>query len=373
VLAVWILFFVPIVFSGITWYFYNHKVAWWELIVPTMITFLLIFVGNKLEEKVLISDVEYLNGFVTEVNYYEDWNEYIEKTCSSESCSGSGDSQTCVTNYYDCSYVQYHSEEWEALTTFGTNISINKSQYSKLVKQFGNESFKDLRRDYHTNDGDMYISKWDWTKMSAEPYTITKNYDNRVQASHSIFNLPEITDQDIKTLGLIDYPKFVNHYQQNYVIGVNDEVIQKEYRYLNSLYGKKKQIVLWVMVVQGKPRDWAYMQEAYWDGGNKNEATAIINIKKDGTVDWVYVMSWTEREDFKHKLKTAFPQGERLDLLKAQSSIADIIDKRWFRKSFHDFDYIQIDFPIWYIVFMYFLVIGGNVFMALWIINDEKI
>jgi len=68
---------------------------------------------------------------------------------------------------------------------------------STLKNKFGNTRvFVDMNRDYDTDDGDMYLTKYPNTYKSYEFYATKHSYENRVQASTSIFNFPEVTDKE---------------------------------------------------------------------------------------------------------------------------------------------------------------------------------
>ena len=77
-----IIFIIPLIFVVFLLIFFRKKVAWWEyliLVLPSFMISTAIYYGMvDYSER----DTEYIGDYVTEIRYYEPWDEYIHKTCS---------------------------------------------------------------------------------------------------------------------------------------------------------------------------------------------------------------------------------------------------------------------------------------------------
>lgn len=104
---------------------------------------------------------------------------------------------------YDCSYVQYHPEEYVLYESNGDNFYIDEGTFEFLCAKFGNKSFRELSRDYHSIDGDMYSTTWQGSKESFVKYFTQHKYVNKVQASDGAFSFSKVAKDK-----LYDYPEF---------------------------------------------------------------------------------------------------------------------------------------------------------------------
>ena len=137
----------------------KKTMVWWELglmiggsLLITTCTSSLIKLGNDW-------DTEYLGGYMTKVSHYDDWDEWIERTCTREvPCGTDEDGNTIYeTETYDCSYRDYHPEEWTYTDNHGREeYFYTKEDFLKALRELGYPKmvFVDMDRDYYTKDGD---------------------------------------------------------------------------------------------------------------------------------------------------------------------------------------------------------------------------
>lgn len=107
-MIVYLAILIPVLAGIILWAFFKHKTTWWEFAIPFAVSLVLIATFKACSVKTQTDAVEYWSGYVTHANYYEEWNEYIHRTCT-RSCG-----KNCTTTY-DCSYVETHYAYWEML------------------------------------------------------------------------------------------------------------------------------------------------------------------------------------------------------------------------------------------------------------------
>jgi hypothetical protein len=239
-------FIPPVMCLLVAMLLFRHRLVIWELVgqvaAPTVISLIAYFcmMSN------LTNDTEYRGYYITAVKHEEDWNEYIHKTCSREHCSGSGKNRSCTTEYYDCSYVQYHPPEWYAIMNDHSRVNIDQSYYARLTN-----TFKGVRKvgnhSGYTNDGDIFQCDWDKKWEHLQPYVDAHTYKNKVQASNSVFKFEEVTEEDAKLEGLYNYPKTTG-FNVSSVMGGSSPELDK----INATYGKRHQIRVWLLIYEGK-------------------------------------------------------------------------------------------------------------------------
>jgi len=371
-MVLYLAFAIPVLAALVLYTFFKHKTKIWEVAIPMLFTILLILGAKAICVSSLTGDTEYLGGMVYEVRYYEEWDEYIHQTCSRECCCSkdSDGHESCSTEYYDCSYVDNHPEYWEVVTTLGS-FNVSENYYRYLVKKFEvAPTFKDMHRDYHSIDGDMYFAKWDNTDEKLEPVTITHSYENRPKVSSSIYRFEEVDTFDIRQYKPYNYPE-VNGLKQRVILGYDDPKAEHALQVLNSRLGKEKQVRVYFLIFKNQPLDAGSIQERYWEGGNKNELNVCIGIDDNNNVKWAYVFSWTEQSEVKVNIRTHIQESKKLDLYEYVNYTKAEVLENWVRKQFKDFDYLTIEPTMKQIIWIYILTIIFNAGICVWIVNNE--
>lgn len=321
-----------------------------------------------------VSSTEYWGSLVSRVEYYEEWDEYIQQTCSSTCCCDK-DGNNCQTYTYDCSYVSNHSPYWQIVTTAGEKIKISEREYDKIKAKFGNSTFQDLDRDYHRIDGDMYFSSWDGVRETSVSVTTQHSYENRIKASDkSIFNYKIVTPEHIKQYDLKEYPPITEKYIMDDIIGYKGAdfaVANQNLQYLNGLLGAKKQVKVLILIYKNQPREAALYQEWLWCGGNKNEFIVCIGIDNQNNVKWGKTISWTTNELLKVEVNGYIQKQEKLSLIPLTDYLTVKIAKDFQRRSFEEFDYLTVEPSTFAIITTFILTILINLGLGYWIINNE--
>lgn len=360
-------FTIPVIATIILAVFYKKYVIWWELLVPIGISVIFILIAKAICIHSLTTDVEYLGGWVSEVRYYEDWNEYIHRTC--QSCSGSGKTRSCVT--YDCSYVRYHAEYWTAETTLG-QYNISEQRYNQLVNKFKQKpSFYDMHRRYHTNDGDMYFAKWQGENETLESVTATHNYENRPKAALNVFHYEPVDSIDIKQYKPFNYPPITDKWHQVNILGYKNPEAERKLQILNARLGKSKQIRVFFCIFKNQPLEAAHIQEQYWEGSNKNEFIVCVGIDDKDKVQWAYDFSWTEREDMKVDVRTYAQSQDTLNLSSLVDYTYNEIETKWKRRDFKEFDYLSIEPTMKQVVWILILTTIICIGIGVWVVKND--
>lgn len=356
---------IPIISSLICLYIFKHKLIWWEVLLPTVVCVGVIALMKFIMISGLTDDTEYLSEFPIKAVYYEDWNEKVScrhpRYCTrivTYSCGTSKSPRTCTrTETYQCGWqhaydIDYHPDEWREYTNTGHGYSISKSYYNYLKKLWGNENWKDMHRNYHTDDGDSYETYWDKKFQHIIPMTYSRTYSNKPQAARTVFKFRDLDSLELKNV--YEYPKIDKNDRQINCINCT----KQENTYLekyNSLIGLNKEIKVFIINFKDKPFSHSELQRVYWRGGNKNELVICVGN------DWVNTFSWCDNKTIQVETNELF-RNKTLTLTQKMKQLDPIIQKHWKRKNFSDFDYIKIQLTnnqiIW-IFIVTFIISGG--------------
>lgn len=382
---IWFTILIPIILSILTYYIFKRAIVWWELLLPMGVSFIFILIFKFGVEKSIVVDYEYRGAIITRARYYESWETWVSQTCTrsySCNCDNEGNCQTC-TETYDCSYCDYNAPKYIAYDNVGNEFTISQAKYQSLIKQWNKTpNFVDLHRNINNSgscgkDGDMYEVFWDGRIESSEASTWTASFENKVQASHSAFSYPEISQEQARKIGLYDYPKFYDYYKQPAILGLDSfyfstSAIQKKFEYFNGNYGPKNKIHIFTLLFKNKPIDIAFKQEAYWSGGNQNEVVVCIGLNSDKSIDWVKPFSFCDnkrilinlREDIA-ELNTFNPD----EVLKVYENNVSLFKY----KNFKDFDYLSVDMPNWALITAFIITSLISAGLLIWgVLNEFK-
>lgn len=379
---------IPAIFAIVLLIFFHKKVTWWELVLPSVVALVIIFTMKGCDKSSNVQDVEYLSQYVVSASHEEQWNEWIKKTCSERyACgtevytTGSGKNQHTstrtkyCTRYYDCSYCENHPERWYITDDAGNSFSISKYEYDKLVKDWGNQEFVDMHRHYYTIDGNKYVTRWNNDRSTLLTTHRTHSYENRIQASHSIYNFQDISDSDKVHNKIFEYPS-ISDYVQNPVMGSGFAVSQKQQDYVNSingLLGKKKQVQYFVCIWKNMPRSVADMQQSYWKGGNKNEIVVCIGVNSANKITWANVFTWSEKDIVRIKIRNYLldNKDKYIDFKELTDISYNTIEKDWKRKNFHDFDFLEVELTDTQVNWIYIIVIVFSLGLSVFAVANE--
>jgi hypothetical protein len=363
----WLALLVPVFLSILAFVLYQKKLVWWEIILPVFASIIIIMICKWSMVKNLVSDTEYYSAYVDYAMHYDQWNEYIQKTCSYTTCSGTGKSRSCVTHYYDCSYVQNHPEYWEATLNTGSEKTISEEKYNSLRKTWKNEEFVEMNRHYHTIDGDAQRTIWDNKFNNLNIYDSSGQYDNKPQTAETVFHFKDL--DSIQKLKVVDYPE-IEESKQNSCVGCND-YDKVTLRKINGLQGKKHQIKIFVLIFKNQKESVAELQKQYWKGGNKNELVICVDSKSR----WAKSFSWSDDKRLESQANQLF-MNEHLTIRKKLIELNKLVPKLWKRKQFSDFDYIDVQLTtnqlIWIYIITFIVSIGILIFGISNDINDEN-
>lgn len=329
----WLALFVPVVLSLLAYFIFTKKLVWWEVVLPIVASIIVIMICKWSMVKNLVADTEYYSAHVTEAMHYDQWNEYIKKTCSYTTSHGSGKHRYTRTHYYDCSYVRNHPENWQAKLNTGQILDISELKYKTLRTNWKNEVFVEMNRRYHTIDGDAHRTRWNKEFQTLSLYDDSGSYDNKVQTAETVFHFKELDSAQKKKV--YEYPEVIDGKQKACLpCGEYDNLTLRR---INGLYGMSKQIKVFVLVFKNQPESVAELQKQYWKNGNKNELVICVDDKSR----WCKAFSWSDDKRLEVFAQQIF-MNDKLTMTQKLKQLNKMIPKYWKRKHFEDFDYIDV-------------------------------
>jgi hypothetical protein len=334
----------------------------------------------------LVTDTEWWGNYATSVHYYDDWDEevpcrhpiYCTRTYECN-CDSKGENCSTCTEEYICGYehpydVDYHPEYWAIRFDNHTEHNITRYQYYYYCSEWGNNLYKvELHRDYHSNDGDDMACDWNH-KPETSDYLITQHtYENKVQASNSVFKAEKIDTMEIKQYKLFNYDPSGEKIIYGSVLV--DKGTLKLYHHINGYYGSKKQFKLYMCFYRNQSETTAERQHSYWENLNKNEFLVCIGLDNTNHIQWCKTYSWMDKPYLSTEVEHYFINNNTLDLKKFAQWLPSNIEKYWSRKHFRDFNYIQVEITSkqYFTIFIVVLVITIVQIIVTIVLKNESI
>jgi hypothetical protein len=325
-MLVYLALFVPIIVTGIFYYFNKREFAWWEFFVPIAAVLFVTLISKALIDKSSVQFTEYWGSTVTGVYEEEPYNYWHSEMCSREVPCGTdkdGNTEYC-TEWYDCSHQDDVGPSWWAKTNINETFGITEKQHDELVAQFGTKKIAiDSRHNYAPRDkcvgssgtkfegkrvGEtsyIYQTLWGGEDNRRKAYTSVHTYVNKIKASDlTIFNLKVVKEEQADSMGLFKYPPYKSGGWFSYTEGLEYPTIlggdvsketQEKFKRLNGKFGPTNEIRLWILVFENKPMSITQYQQNYWVKGNMNELVVCIG-KKGNEIQWADAFSWAHSD-----------------------------------------------------------------------------
>ena len=371
-----IVYSLPFIISIFLLIFFKRQIVWWEYVCLVGISILFTLLLKSVFIVSLEYDTEYLGGYITKITHYDEWDEWIHKTCTRQVPCGRDSKGNTIyrTETYDCSYREYHPERWKYTDNYNREeYFYNKSYFDAAMRELGYPKmvFRDMHRNYYRIDGDAQDYFYDGTVQHIRPLVWSETYRNKILASHSIFKFEDIDDEEADSLGLFRYPD-VKDNDQAVILGFKaGKKVHKQYKYINSVYGSKKQFRIYVLVFRDKPLEISEKQKSYWQGGNKNEFVLCLGYNtKKGTIDWCNPFSWCDKPELEVATKRYFRDHPKMDLSEYPQWLENHLHL-WKRKEFKDFDYIENELTKGQSVALLIIILVFDIFVSILFIGNE--
>lgn len=324
---------------------FRHKFVFIEYIAPIFLSFVIGFLIKVSCDSYKTQDIEYHGGWIVQIENQKAWVEWEEIVVPDYCTDSKGNTYVCGS-HTETIYIP-HFEYWRLTDSNGYSIYIDDFHYEEIEKIWNQQSIitDGHRNDYHFHSGDGRYIYCDWNGLNRIPCTTVHSYVNKVQAAdQSIFHFNEVSKEDIQKYSLYEYPPIYSYYKMNYISGNAPNLDQANVKLenLNAVLGKNKQVNIRILIFNENPIEAALLQEALWQGGNKNEFIVCIGTDKDYNVKWSHIISWTQIQKLKIKIRDYARSMKTLDLLSLIDYMGPEIEKDYKRREFKEFNYLEI-------------------------------
>ena len=285
--------------------------------------------------------VEVWSGKITKVEHKEErdeWHPPETKTYTEIDSKG----ETVTKTKTVPGYWEHHDAENYITTTDQGEISVDKTPDGKRLTDSFVNSTKELEKYYPIGQG------------TASTHT----YTNKVKSSYSIFKHKYINLDDYP--GLPEYPtEKTSYYSINRLLGnFKNKAVKSKYldtinANLNDTNNKNnkektksyKQVNLILVNFGNKDENYGYALQDYWENGNKNDFVITFGTDKKGKPTWCYAFSWSDVEILKTDVREVIMSVNNInkEYNKTLDNISDLIEEKYKRREFAEFDYIQVE------------------------------
>lgn len=371
-----LIYSLPFIIAVLLLIFFRNQVTWFEYIGLIIISMLFTLMFRGIFVSINESDTEYWGGYMTKIRHYDDWDEWVHRTCTRKVLKGydKDGNPEYDEEEYDCSYRDYHPERWTYTDNYGSEHYFwDKEEFDRAMAELGYPKmvFVDMHRHYYTKDGDAQDYYWDGTFENSRTLTTWHTYTNKVIASRSIFRFEDIDKEKAKELGLFEYPE-IQDYDQKSLLGVRlDRLTMKKIKYLNGTFGSKYQFRIYILVFKDKPLVISEQQKSYWQGGNKNEFILCLGYNtKTHKIDWCNPFSWCDSPKLEVATKRYFREHPNLNLMGYCKWLEKNINL-WKRKEFKDFDYIDVEMSDGQTTTLFIIILLLDIGMSIFLIGND--
>lgn len=251
-------------------------------------------------------------------------------TCTKGGCSGGGSRTEC-----DTCYEHLYDINWVVASDIG----------SWNIDRIDRQGLQEPPRFTIVKQGD--------------PVSATHTYTNYIKGApdslfHAYAGLMQQYQQLIPTYPLNVYD--VYKIDRAIVIGkVQVPQLDKwnyELSVLNGKLGPQKQVNVAIVFVDIADQKFQYALESAWLGGKKNDVIIVFGTTKYPSIDWVGVISWTDKQLFKVQLRDELFAQKQIDMEKTLSIIQQNVSRNYERKHMADFEYLkyEIEPPLWVLI-----------------------
>lgn len=311
------------------------------------------------------ADTEVWSGRVADWQHKEEWDEWHPPRTETYTTTNSKGSTTTHTKIIP-GYWEHHYAENRIKTTDDGWVSVSVSPTGRKMNDAWPNKTEELK------------AMWPLNTPSASTHT----YENKVQASYSIYRHKEI---DLKKYpDLPEYPSNVRNYINiDRIIGEvpnKKEALVKVADWnaeLNKAVpdpekpGKTKswkQVNIIFVNVGDKPENYGFALQDKWEGGNKNDFVVAFSMDSNNNIKWVYPFSWSEVEMLKIEVRDYMLNLKQInDFVPVVDKVSKMVSEEFVRKQFAEFNYLQIDISTGATVCIWILniiVLGASVYVA---------
>lgn len=340
--------------------FWTARIVWWEYLLVVAVPFVFVLVVRTVSVDSQTRDVEWIRLHAVEGWYEESWNRYVHRTCTT------GGKRP---RRYNCSYVETIPPRWWVKLSDGTRRDVFPAHFERLKTRWEGARFVEMHRPSHTKDGDAWTTSWPRGEVSRlQPWSVERSWENRIHAARSVFGYSPVDTATRRRLGLVEYPTGSGP-DLPQVLGTTDTNADELLRGRNALVGGADGPSIFLIVFEGQGPAAGRAQEAYWEGGNRNEFVVCVG-RKQGRTTWVHPFSWTPDKKLAVEVRDLLTAHDSLALSAMADSVSRRVIPRWRVRDFHEFDYLRVEPTPRAIVFALLLSIAVCGGLGWWVVRN---
>lgn len=393
-MMLWFALIVPVLTIISLLIFFRHQVAWWEPLVNFGPTALIILICKLTGEASQTHDSEWLTFPVSQIEHHEkyvrEWEEYVPEVSHTDD---KGKTVVDVPAHWE-TRTEYHPEAWWKITQNG-DYEVSHQEYNRIRDYWGGERFalprhpdqrhswscpKGINCNCSDGRGGVYTTVWPNQFEKLEEIASIHGWTNRMQASKtSVFRFPEVPKD--RQAVLYERPRPDDTYRAVSIIGPGfDYQADRQLARWNAVVGPrpsdgyKQACKIWILLYKGHDMSVAIDQESLWKGGKKNEFTVCIGLDDKNCAKWSYIISWTEAEELKVKVRDHIVKeyySKPIDLMQVVNYVGQACLTDYTRKHGHDWDYLTVEAPTWAYWVCWVITILSNIGLAFVVVNND--
>lgn len=216
-----------------------------------------------------------------------------------------------------------------------------------------------------------------------EPVSRENRYIDYVgNSSHSLYNLEQYaTSENKDRYGEVAYPRVYDYYNVKLVVDLIGQTklsneLSNEIRLALRRIGFENEVNI-VVVLTNHDRKFGNYLQYHWNNGRKNDQIVVIGVDStegQNHMNWAYAFGYSSNQMVNVELRDKLQSLKTInDVQEVGSIITATVSKHYVRTPMAEFKYLasEIEISNWMVFFMMLLQIGGNITIALVILNND--
>ena len=334
---------------------WGRRVHTLEAILPVLAAVPICWLCKLGAEAATTTDQEFHAGWCVRADYREGWTEEytveVDDYCTRTDAKGRPERYRCGSHRER--RTRSHPPAWDLVDSNGYDVAIDAGAFEAACARFGNRTTRPAANPGQVSIGDGRTHRTTWRGEDATllPVTTRHAYRNKVRAAaRSVFHFQPPDADEVAAYGLFPRPEIRDFCRLRPVRGDDSPAADRAAVRLeaaNARLGRSKQVAMLILVFRERPIEAALKQEAYWMGGAKNEFITCVGVDAAENIAWAHVISWTDEERLKIDVRDFARAMGRWDPEKLVGDLVPAVERGFVRKSFADFDYLQVETPAW--------------------------
>lgn len=299
------------------------------------------------------------------MKYEERWNEL--HTYTVEVADGTDkDGNTTYHTETRTEIVDY-GPYWKLYDEYGSETSISEGEYNDWKNIWWKNEKKVGHHSGYSISGNIYEITWDGSFDKIYPMSSIKTYVNKVRAcKNSVLRYAEASEELKKK-----FPRPADENNASPVIQYgfnyfsNDDMLYL--RRVNAHLGPRNLIhPMFVIFDSGVGMGIVNDVMSAWQGPNKNELVIFLGVNKDTkNIDLVKCESWMDNTTIYGYISDGL-LNKKINAMDMGETLMVNVPKYWHKKSFKDFDYLQVEMSGWGYIFVIVMDIIGMIGILVW-------